>query len=182
MPNATDLYRLPTWSSGGDLHVVIETPQGSSAKLAWDPDLGAFTMTRALPLGVTYPHDWGFVPGTRAEDGDPLDALVLHDTGTHPGVVLACRPIGLIELVEDDDDGQRQHNHRLIAVPTRNERWADTTTLDDLPRRTRDEIERFFLNTTFFTAKNAEILGWRSAEDTARHVRECQAALGKAQG
>ena len=178
MPNATDLYRLPTWSSGGELHVVIETPQGSSAKLAWDPDLGAFTMTRALPLGVTYPHDWGFVPGTRAEDGDPLDALVLHDAATYPGVVLNCRALGMIELVEDDDDGNRQANNRLIAVPARVDRLAETRTMADLAARAREELDSFFLSATFFTSKNAQILGWKDAEQAQEYVRRCVVERG----
>lgn len=172
--NSIDLATLPTWSADGDLHVVVETPRGASVKLAWDPELPAFTMTRSLALGVTYPYDWGFVPGTRAEDGDPLDALVVHDSATYPGVVLACRALGLVELIEDGDDGQRQANHRVVAVPVGYERMADMRTLDDLPRRVREEIEQFFLSATFFTAKNAEIRGWKGAEDTEAYVRRCQ--------
>lgn len=176
--NLVDPSTLPTWSADGDLHVVVETPRGASVKLAWDPDLPAFTMRRALALGVTYPYDWGFVPGTRAEDGDPLDALVLHDAATYPGVVLACRALGTVELLEDGDDGDRLANHRVVAVPVRIDRLSDLKTLDDLPRRTRDEIEQFFLSATFFTSKNAEIRGWKDADATREYVRQCQRAGG----
>lgn len=169
-----NLYELPTWSHDGDLHVVIETPKGSQVKLAWDPELSAFKMRRALSLGVSYPYDWGFVPGTRAEDGDPLDALVLHDAGTFPGVVLACRALGMIELIEDDDNGQRQANHRVIAVPTSINRLDDTRTMLDLSPRARDELDRFFLSATFFTSKNAQILGWKGADEARRYVQHCQ--------
>ena len=167
-------YELPTWSRNGDLHVVVETPKGSQVKLAWDAELCAFTMKRALSLGVAYPYDWGFVPSTRAEDGDPLDALVLHDAGTFPGVVLACRALGMIELIEDDDNGERQANHRVIAVPTHIDRLDGTRTMSDLSPRARDELDRFFLNATFFTSKNAQILGWKGADETRQYVERCQ--------
>jgi inorganic pyrophosphatase len=171
-----DLATLPTWSDDGDLHVVIETPRGASVKLAWQPQLGAFLMKRALPLGVTYPHDWGFVPGTRADDGDPLDALVLHDASTYPGIVLPCRPLGLIMLEEDEDGGERQRNDRVIAVPVGIDRAADLRRLSDLAPRLRDELERFFLNTTFFTSKNAAIVGWKDEEETRALVRRTEQA------
>jgi inorganic pyrophosphatase len=71
--------------------MIVETPRGSSVKLAYEPGVKAFTVTRALALGITYPFDWGFLPRTIAEDGDPLDALAVHDSATYPGVILPCR-------------------------------------------------------------------------------------------
>jgi inorganic pyrophosphatase len=78
--------------------VLVESPRGASVKLQYDEQLKAFTVVRALPLGVTYPFDWDFVPGTKAEDGDPLDVLALHNSRTYPGVVLPCRAIGVVQL------------------------------------------------------------------------------------
>ena len=91
-----DLLRLPARAASGAVHVVIESPKGSRVKLKWDPALGAITLSRPLPSGLSYPYDWGFVPGTLADDGDPLDALVYWDAGSYPGVVLACRPVGVV--------------------------------------------------------------------------------------
>ena len=79
MPNFID---LPPFSDDGDLHVVVETPRGSRAKFAHDPKLRAFTLTKSLLTGLTYPHDWGFVPSTKADDGDPIDIMVIHDAAT----------------------------------------------------------------------------------------------------
>jgi inorganic pyrophosphatase len=72
--------------------------RGSHAKLEFDPSLGAFTLSKPLLAGLTYPYDWGFIPSTRADDGDPLDVLIIHDAGTYPGLIMKCRPIGVLEV------------------------------------------------------------------------------------
>jgi inorganic pyrophosphatase len=85
MPN---LVNLPAFTEAGDVHVVIETPRG----------LGTFTLSKSLLVGLTYPHDWGFVPSTKAEDGDPIDVMVIHDAVTFPGIALTCRVIGILQI------------------------------------------------------------------------------------
>src|ERR1700716_3080389 len=69
-----------------------------TAKKEFDPDLGAFTLSKSLILGLSYPYDWGFIPSTEGEDGDPLDALVLHDAAMAPGLVLKCKIIGVLQI------------------------------------------------------------------------------------
>ena len=76
MPN---FINLPPFTEDGDVHVVVETPRGSRAKFAYDPKLETFILSKSLLTGLTYPHDWGFVPSTKADDGDPLDIMVIHD-------------------------------------------------------------------------------------------------------
>jgi inorganic pyrophosphatase len=98
----SDLQKLPVWDKNGDVHVVVETPRGSAAKLEFDPELQAFTLSKALMLGLSYPYDWGFVPSTRGEDGDPIDVLVLHDAATSPGLVMKCKIIGVLEVVQKE--------------------------------------------------------------------------------
>jgi inorganic pyrophosphatase len=85
----TNLLKLPTFNDD-EIHVVVETPRGSRAKLDYDPKVKTFTLSKSLLAGLTYPYDWGFLPSTRAEDGDPLDVMVLHDAATCPGLVLTC--------------------------------------------------------------------------------------------
>ena len=85
-----DFYKLPLWSGKGVANVVVETPRGARVKLNFDEDLGCFTIKRALPAGIAYPYDWGFLPSTRGEDGDPLDVLIMHEESTVPGLVLRC--------------------------------------------------------------------------------------------
>ena len=165
----SDLSKLPSTDSKGHLHVVIETPKGSKAKLRYDAGLGVFMLSRALVLGVVYPHDWGFVPSTEAEDGDPLDAMVLSDCGTYPGVVIPSKPIGVVRLSQKGDDGARQRNDRIIAVPVEDARFRDIV---DLSERTRHELEDFFLLATRRTPKEAKVEGWDDAESARKTIRE----------
>lgn len=155
-----NLLRLPASPSQGVIHVVVESPRGATSKIRYDEKLEAFTLQRPLPLGMVYPHDWGFVPGTRADDGDPLDALVLAEGTTFAGVVIRARPVALVELEQDGKQGKRrERNDRVVAVPVDAPR-ADAEGPEDLPARVRAELERFFVDVTFFEDKHATILGW----------------------
>lgn len=166
-----DLTRLPPHGEDGEVHVVVEAPRGCAIKLRYEPKLGTFLYGRALPVGLTYPYDWGFVPGTRAADGDPLDALVVGDAPTYPGVVVPCRLLGVVLLDEKDEQGKRERNDRLVAIPLTAERFDELDDPDSLPKRLREEIEQFFLSTTFFTPKHARCLGWKGPKHAARLLR-----------
>src|SRR5262245_9112234 len=156
--------RLPARGESGAFYVVVESPRGSALKLKYEPALGVITLSRPLPLGLRYPFDWGFIPGTRAPDGDPLDAAVLVEAGSYPGVVIPCRAIGLVALEQDKKDGSgRERNDRILAVPVKAPRLDHVRDQTDLAPRVREEIEQFFLNAVFFEPKNARILGWSSA-------------------
>ena len=103
----TDFANLPTCDRDGFVRIVVESPRGSLMKLRFEPELQAFVFARALQLGVTYPYDWGFLPSTRAEDGDPLDAMVLFDAPTWP------TPIGLISMTARwEESSQRAQRPR----------------------------------------------------------------------
>ena len=166
------LTELPAYDEDGVLRVVVEAPRGSTVKIVYEPKLGTFAVSRSFPLGTSYPYDWGFIPGTVAADGDSVDALVLHDTSTYPGVVISCHVLGMIEVREDAKGGKRRTNNRVIVTPTWNDRLGDVEKTDDLPERICEELEQFFLSTTFFTAKNAKIKGWADKAQTNVFIRE----------
>ena len=154
-----DLLCLPSRDGSGAVHVVIESPQGSRVKLKYSPELRTFVLSRPLVLGLAYPFDWGFVPGTRAADGDPLDAMVILDAATYPGVVICCRPLAVLEVEQNaKDGGGRQRNDRIVAEPVSGHRSAGV-----LSPRVRGELEAFFVSITLFEGKDVRLLGWGDA-------------------
>jgi len=96
MARGKGLLGVPARARDGSVHVVVESPRGSTSKFRFDPDLSVIALSRPLPEGLAYPHDWGFVPSTRSEDGEPLDAMIVWDRSSYPGVVVACRSIGVL--------------------------------------------------------------------------------------
>jgi inorganic pyrophosphatase len=98
------------------VHAIIETPKGSRTKFKYDEETGLFMFDKALPLGQTFPFDFGFLPSTRAEDGDPLDVLVLTEQPTFPGCLIRAKLLGVIEA-EQSENGKTKRNDRLIATP-----------------------------------------------------------------
>lgn len=167
-----DFAKLPARNSEGRVHVVVESPRGSGLKLKYSAELGAFTLSRALPLGVTYPFEWGFVPGTCAVDGDPLDAMALLDCPSYPGIVLACSLIGVVRIEQDAPKGGRERNDRVLAMPTMAPRFGGIKDALELPERMRDEIQQFFLNAVVFEKKNLSVLGWGGPAEAEALVDE----------
>ena len=172
----TDLSKIAAFSKkGGDLfHVVVESPRGSSLKLKYDDELGAMSVSRPLPLGVTFPCDWGFVPSTQAEDGDPLDAIILWDVAGYPGLVVPCRALAVV-LVEQNGPraGQRVRNDRVVALPEAVRR-TPSNPADVLSPRVREELVNFFLAATALERKDPKILGWEGPETALRLIREAE--------
>ena len=166
------LDQIPARTDDG-FHVVVESPRGSLLKLKYEPDLHAITVSRPLPLGFAYPYDWGFIPSTRAPDGDPVDVLVYWEAPSFPGVVLTCRALGVLELEQDSKSkGKRVRNDRVLAIPIGYERGHELRTVNDLSDRVRDELAHFFTSAVFFEPKNPKVLGW-SGPDAA------EALIGK---
>ena len=156
-----DLSSLPARSKGG-WHVVVETPRGSRVKLEYDPAMGVFTVSHSLILGMSYPYDWGFVPSTKADDGDPLDAMIFWETPTFPGLVVPCRALGVLEIDQRRSGGRRrERNDRILFVPQDDDRTRGLTDIRQLAKRRRDELATFFRQVTAFTNKDVRILGWK---------------------
>ena len=168
------ISNLAPFDEMGRVQMVVETPRGSSIKYAYDAKTGIFTVSRSLALGVTYPFDWGFIPGTLSDDGDPVDALCLHRYASFPGVVLPSRCVAVVDVDQKGRSG-RVVNPRIILAPD----WQGSGTADakSLSKRSKEEIEQFFLNATLFTSKDARIIGWRNREAAEKLLRD--KAVGK---
>ena len=131
--------RLAPTTPSGHVNVVVETPRGSQHKYKYDEALGLFRLNRVLFAGATFPFDFGFVPGTRGGDGDPLDAIVLIDQPTFPGCLVRVRPVGVLLASKEGRD-----NHRIITVPVLAKPYATWRDVGDLPVGRLGEVEQFF--------------------------------------
>ena len=149
----------------------MESPRGATSKFKYDAALDAIVFSRPLPSGLMYPHDWGFVPSTRASDGDPVDAMIVWDGVCYPGVVVACRPLGLLKVEQTSLTGARERNDRLAVLPVKAPRQEDVRTVFDLSERTRMELERFFVAATAFEGKDLKLLGWGDVDDAREFIR-----------
>jgi inorganic pyrophosphatase len=165
-----NLVNLPSHDEEGYLQIVVEAPRGSRMKLKYDPAEQIFKFARPLVLGVAYPYDWGFVPGTTAEDGDPLDAMVYHDCATYPGLVIPSKAIGVVGLKQKEKGEKWQRNDRLIVVPCNEKRWDDATALE---KRVRRELEEFFTIVVAMTGKKVSVEGWEGPKAAEALVRRC---------
>ena len=129
----------------GNLNVVIDTPKGSRNKYAFDFKINAYKLKAVLPHGTVFPFDFGSIPGTVAEDGDPLDVLVLMDEPVFIGCLVEARLLGVIEA-EQTEDGKTERNDRLIAVAAESHTHAELTSLKELDSTLIREIEHFFVS------------------------------------
>jgi inorganic pyrophosphatase len=153
------------------IQVVIETPKGSRNKYAFDPGQRVFELKKVLPAGMTFPYDFGFIPRTIAEDGDPVDVLVLMDEPAFPGCVLKCRLIGIIEG-EQGDKKQKERNDRIVAVEKANHSFADIKHVDDLGKQFLTELEEFFVNYHDLTGEKYRVINVRGPGQARKRIEE----------
>jgi inorganic pyrophosphatase len=161
-----NLIKLSPFTEQGLVRVVIETPKSARVKMKYEPDLRAFAYDRPLPAGLAYPYDWGFVPATLGEDGDPLDGMVVHDAATFPGTVFECRPLAVLQ-VEQTENGVTVRNDRYLFRPA-NDGVHDTR---ELSSRDRRDLQQFFTAAVIDTDKTLKFLGWADAKAANQGLR-----------
>jgi inorganic pyrophosphatase len=154
------------------IQVVIETPKGSRNKYAFNPEQKTFQLTKVLPTGMAFPYDFGFVPSTKAEDGDPTDVLVLMDEPAFPGCLLTCRVIGIIEGEQGEKKSDIERNDRVIAIEQENHSYADIENVDDLGKEFVKELEEFFVNYHKLSGKKYRILDVRGPREAHRRIKD----------
>ena len=172
-----DPSRLQTGNDDDDtIRVVIETPKGSRNKYAFNAKERFFELKKVLPVGMDFPYDFGFVPSTKADDGDPVDVLVLMDEPAFTGCVLQCRIIGIIEG-EQGDKKNTERNDRVVAIERQNHSWADIRHIDDLGKQFREELEEFFVNYHKLSGEQYRILGLKGPAAARKCIkRGCRRA------
>ncbi len=152
------------------VRMIVEIPKNSANKYEYDGSLGVFRLDRALYSAVHYPGDYGFIPGTLAEDHDPLDVLTLVDEPSYPGVLMLVRPVGVLAMVDQDEPDEK-----ILAVPNHNPRFDQIHTIDQVFAHNLREIEHFFTIYKELEGKRTEMKGWkgpREAREVIRRSRE----------
>jgi inorganic pyrophosphatase len=165
---AVDLSRIPAQPKAGLVNVLIEIAGGSKNKYEFDKDMNAFALDRVLFSSVTYPYDYGFIPNTLADDGDPLDGMVIMDEPTFPGCVIAARPIGMMEMIDGGD-----RDEKILCVPDKDPRYTHIKSIKDIPQHRLDEIAEFFLTYKNLEKKKVEVLGWKDVDAVQPLLEAC---------
>ncbi len=144
------------------LNVVIETPKGCQNKYSFDEETGLFLLKKTLPMGATFPFDFGFVPNTCGADGDPLDVLVIMDEHAYPGCWVKARIIGVLEAEQTEPKKSKSiRNDRIVAIASTSEMFSDVKKIKHLNSKMVKEIEQFFTDYNKHEGKKFKALAWR---------------------
>jgi inorganic pyrophosphatase len=157
-----------------EIDVVVEIPRGSRNKYEYDHEAKVMRLDRRLLTAMAYPADYGFIPGTLGEDGDPLDALVLVDDPTFPGCWIRARPVGVFWM--EDEKGP---DAKIICVPAHDAMWRTIDDIEQLPAMLLEEISHFFDVYKVLERKKTAVMGY---EGRAVAWREIRAAFERAGG
>jgi inorganic pyrophosphatase len=149
------------------INVIIEIPKGSKNKYEIDKETGLIMLDRAMHTSQDYPFDYGFMPQSHWEDGDPLDVVVLTTYALAPGILVNVRPVAIVHMIDDGDS-----DAKIIAVPEKDPRWDDVKDLSDVNKHTLKEIEHFFLTYKQIQKKEVSI-------DSIGDATEAKAAIQK---
>ena len=151
------------------VRMIVEIPQHSANKYEYDGKLGVFRLDRALYSPLHYPGDYGFIPGTLADDDDPLDVLVLVQQPSYPGVLIEVRPVAVLNMVDSNEKDQK-----VLAVPTKNPRYDQIHTLDQIFPHVRREIEHFFSIYKELEGKVTTMDGWGGPREARKAITDCR--------
>jgi inorganic pyrophosphatase len=177
MKSLVDPTKLKPMDKKDDiLQVIVETPKGYRNKFAFDPDQRIFALKKVLPAGMTFPYDFGFLPQTRAEDGDPIDVLLLMDEPAFPGCAVRARLVGVIEG-EQLDGKKKVRNDRIVAVAEANHMYANIRKLKDLPDQFLRELEDFFVNYHNLEGKKYQLLGCKGVGTAFNLIKQARNAI-----
>lgn len=177
MPGKLD--RLQTFDEEGAVRVVVEASAGTRSKFKYDPGPGVFALHHVIPPGTAFPLDFGFLPSTLGDDGDPLDALVFADEPSPVGTVVPARLLGVIEAKQSTEGGKPARNDRFIAAATASHSYDAWKDMKDVPPKLVEAIEAFFVTYNAQRGVKFEAVGRHGASAAAKLLRQGQ---GQGQG
>lgn len=152
--------------------IVVETPKGSAQKYDYVPNTPFFRLSKILPAGMVFPYDFGFIPKTKGEDGDPLDVIVISEFNSFPGVIIKCRIIGGIKAEQSKNEESKEliRNDRFIAVPKCSNIFQDIAEVKDLPKQIMTELEEFFVDYNKLEGKKFKVLKMMDAKESKTQI------------
>ena len=152
--------------------VVIETPKGSVQKYDYDPETHFFRLKKILPSGMVFPYDFGFIPHTKGEDGDPLDVIVISEFYSFPGVIIKCRIIGGIKAEQSAKKNSDKliRNDRFLAIPKCSNIFENIKNMEDLPKKIMDQLQEFFVDYNRLQGKEFKALKQMDAKEAVKLI------------
>ncbi|RFZ84071.1 inorganic diphosphatase [Mucilaginibacter terrenus] len=151
--------------------VIVESPRGANHKFNYEPKENRFKLAKILPAGMVFPFDFGFIPGTKGGDGDPLDVVVISEITGFPGCAMDCRIIGALKAEQTERDGKTTRNDRFLAVPVVSQLFAEVTSILHLSEAVMNQIEHFFKNYNDQAGKKFEVLSRINEEDAFKLIK-----------
>ncbi len=153
------------------IHAIVETPKGCAAKYNFDEESQMFKLKKILPEGLSFPFHFGFIPFTKAEDGDPVDVLILMDEPSWPGCIIECKMLGVIEA-EQTENGESSRNDRMIACPVVSKRYKEIKSIFALDISLVDEIINFLISYTRLEKKEFKVIGRQGPQASIRLIKK----------
>ena len=163
-----DLSLIPPSPMKGIVNLVVEIPAGSRNKYEYCSQAGIMALDRILHSSVRYPFDYGFIPNTLADDGAPLDAMVIMDEPTFAGCLIKARPIGVLDM---QDCGK--YDGKLLCVPTANSRQKNIVSINQIASNQLEEVAEFFRTSKGLDGRTVQINGWRDFDAVEELLRKC---------
>ena len=169
-----DLSLIPPSPMKGIVNLVVEIPAGSRNKYEYCSEAGIMALDRVLHSSVRYPFDYGFIPNTLADDGAPLDAMVIMDEPTFAGCLIKARPIGVLDM---NDCGH--YDGKLLCVPIANSRQENIRSINKIAPNQLEDVAEFFRTSKGLDGRTVQIGGWRDFEVVDEILRKCSPSKKK---
>ena len=163
-----DLSLIPPSPMKGIVNLVVEIPAGSRNKYEYCSEAGIMALDRVLHSSVRYPFDYGFIPNTLADDGAPLDAMVIMDEPTFAGCLIKARPIGVLDM---HDCGA--YDGKILCVPMANPRQSNITSINQIASNQLEDVAEFFRTSKGLEGRTVKIDGWRDYNVVNDILKKC---------
>lgn len=150
---------------------MIECPRGINHKLNYDEQQRSFKLSKILPAGLVFPYDFGMIPGTKGEDGDPLDIIIVSEIAGFPGLQVDCRIVGALQCEQTEKDGASMRNDRNLGVAEKSSVYANVKDINDLPENMLSQLEAFFKNYNEQDGKQFRVLKQIGATKAASAIK-----------